>query len=85
MHDLYEGICRYNLGQLLNRLINKDKLFSLERLNNRIYSFDYGDNHSTNIPPIININALKNKYIIYSAAEMACLWQYLGLIIDDLI
>jgi len=85
MHDLYEGICRYDLGQLLNRLINKDKLFSLQRLNNRIYSFDYGDNHSTNIPPSININALKNKYIIYSAAEMACLWQYLGLIIGDLI
>lgn len=85
MHDLFEGVCRYDLGQLLNRLINKDNLFSLETLNNRIYSFHYGDNHSTNIPPLINLDALKKRYIIYSAAEMACLWQYLSLIISDLI
>jgi len=85
MHDIFEGVCRYDLGQLLNRLIYKDNLFSLETFNNRICCFDYGDDHSTNKPPLINVEALKKKYIIYSASEMACLWQYLGLIIGDVI
>lgn len=69
---------------MLNRFINKDNLFPLETLNNRIYSFYYGNNHSTNISPLINLDTLKKRYIIYSA-EMACLWQYLGLKIGNLI
>lgn len=85
MHDLFEGVCRYDLGKVLFHLIYKDKLFSCEMLNNRIYSFDYGDQHSTNKPPAINVDAIKKKYVIYSASEMSTLWQYLGLIIGDLI
>jgi len=64
MHDLFEGVSRYDLGQLLNRLIYKDNLFSLETLNDRICCFDYGDDHSTNKSPLINIEALK-KIIHY--------------------
>lgn len=53
MHDLFEGICRYDLGHLLFNLIYKDKLFSCDTLNSRIYSFDYGDKYSANKPPLI--------------------------------
>lgn len=86
MHDLFEGVCRYDLGHLLYTLINKENLFSLETLNkNRIRSFDYGSNPSINVLPLINVDAINKKYIIYSAAEMACFWQNLGLIIGDLV
>lgn len=41
MHDIFEGICRYEIAKLLNILINTDKLFSLNILNDRIRFFDY--------------------------------------------
>lgn len=85
MHDLFEGVCRYDFGHLLYMLINKKKLFSLEILNDRIRFLDYGTNPSINKPLLINIDAINKKYIIYSAAEMACFSQYLGLIIGDLV
>lgn len=47
--------------------------------------FDYGSNHSINVPSFINVDAINKKHIIYSASEMACFLQSLGIIIGDLI
>lgn len=47
MHDLYEGICRYDMSKIINSLI-KEKCFSLKILNNRIRYF----NHRCNIPGV---------------------------------
>jgi len=41
MYDLFEEVCHYDLDPALNILIKKNKLFSFETLNNRIYFFDY--------------------------------------------
>lgn len=40
MHDVYEGICRYELGAIFNYFINK-KIFTLQFLNERIKFFNY--------------------------------------------
>lgn len=85
MHDIFEGICRYDLGKILQMFIIDQKLFSLETLNHRIRYFDYGSQDSKNVPTLITLDALKKGYIIYSAAEMACFLYYLGLLIGDLI
>ena len=85
MHDIFEGVCRYELGKLLHTFIVKDKLFSLETLNSRLRFFDYGIKTSANIPPVISIDTMKKGHLIYSASEMACFVQNLGLIIGDLV
>ncbi|XP_066595382.1 uncharacterized protein [Prorops nasuta] len=83
MHDLYEGICRYELGQILNGLLNIDKLFTLETLNSRVRYFNYGI--KINLPPPLTADSIKKQYIIYSASEMQSIIKYLSLIIGDLI
>ena len=65
--------------------IVKDKLFSLETLNSRIRLFDYGIKTSANISPVISVDTIKKGHLIYSASEMACFVQNLGLIIGDLV
>lgn len=40
MHDLFEGICRYDIAKMLKNFIYKEKLFSLNILNERIRNFD---------------------------------------------
>lgn len=81
MHDIYEGICRYEVGIILKYLID-EKLFSLQFLNERIKYFNFGA-YERNRVPLIKTEHIKKCCIIISAAEMACLVRYLGLIIGD--
>lgn len=41
MHDLYEGVCLYDMQLFLHKLIAIFKTFSLETLNSRINSINY--------------------------------------------
>ncbi|XP_066595389.1 uncharacterized protein [Prorops nasuta] len=85
MHDLFEGVCRHEMGQIVYELIFIQKLFSLEVLNNRIQYFDFGNKYSVNKPVSISDAAIKKKLIILSASEMACFVQFFGLFIGDLV
>lgn len=67
MHDILEGICRYDLGNILYHFICVDKIFSLDTLNNRIKFYNFFDK---NKPPLITRNQLLRKHIIFSASEM---------------
>lgn len=70
MHDIFERICRYDLGQLLNTLINKDKLFSLHTLNDRIrfFCFEFDDfDPSINTPTLISVDAINKKHNLLSS------------------
>ena len=53
MHDFLEGICRYDVANLLNYFIYVRKYFTLQHLNFKICAFHYGANNSTNKPPEI--------------------------------
>lgn len=46
MHDVLEGAIHVEIKCLLIELIQKQKLFSLRTLNDRISSFPYGDDLS---------------------------------------
>ena len=84
MHDFLEGVCTYDLHAIITEFIFIKKYFTLEILNARIRSFNYGSN--TNKPPEILLNRLKgNLTLKMSAAEMLCFVRYFGLIIGDLI
>lgn len=73
MHDLYEGIFRYDMALIIKTLINQ-KCFTLNELNNRIRFFTY-ENSEKNIAPGISETHLQNGCIILSASEMLCLMR----------
>lgn len=86
MHDLLEGVFKYDLALILNHLIYYSKYISLENLNNRIETFNYGPVDIRNRPTLITEDNLKRqKTIKMTASEMLCFSKYLGLIIGDLI
>lgn len=50
MHVLLEGIVPYELSLLLTEYITVKKYFSVEKLNDRIASFQYSTQEAKNIP-----------------------------------
>ncbi|XP_053597917.1 uncharacterized protein LOC103578086 isoform X2 [Microplitis demolitor] len=80
MHDLIEGIHRYSMALIIENVIKKN-YFTFEQLNSRIKYFLYEDLES--VPPMINKNHLKNKYLIMSASEMLSLVRNFCFIIGD--
>ena len=71
MHDVLEGVLQYECKEMLKLLINQEKTFTLELLNNRIQLFDYGYMYDKDKPSPIQPrtlasenNSLKQKGII---------------------
>ncbi|XP_070525972.1 uncharacterized protein [Cardiocondyla obscurior] len=83
MHDLYEGICRYNIAKILKNFIYEEKLFSLSILNERIRNFDCISSKTINFR--IQPESIKNELIILSASEMKYLVYNFPFFIGDLI
>lgn len=50
LHDLFEGICHYDMCHIINHCISSN-YFSLRTLNIRKQMFDYGGLEIDNIPP----------------------------------
>lgn len=81
-----EGVCKYDIGLILKEMIYNLKYFSLNTLNNRIESSNYGPLDIRSRPTLITDSSLKQKgYLKTSASEILCFTKYLGLIIDDLV
>lgn len=85
MHDLYEGVCRYDFGKILKDLIFEKKYFTINILNNRIKYFNHADVDIGNKVPPIPLNHVENELIIMSSAEMHALVTYFPLMIGDLV
>lgn len=84
MHDLLEGICRYDIGKILNNLINKNKFFTLQIFHERIRFFNKTSFGENVIPPI-TLDSIRKELIIISASEMKYLVLNLNLFIGDLV
>ena len=86
MHDLCEGICMYIMREILYTYVFLKKYFTVQDLNDRIKNFQFGPTESSNKPPPISVNRIKNKENPkMSASEMLCFTRYFGLIVGDLI
>lgn len=86
MHDMAEGVCKYDIGLILKEMIFSLKYFSLDTLNNRIESFDFGPLNIRSRPTLITELSIKREGCLkMSASEMLCFTKYLGLIIGDLV
>jgi len=59
MHDLFEGICKYDLTKILNNFINKENFFTLDVLNERINCFNHVSN--SNIPQPLQSESIKKN------------------------
>ena len=82
MHDLEEGVCRYDVGKVLSHFITGGH-FTLAFLNERIAGFGFGVNEQKNKSRPILESHIKRRMIIMSASEMKCFIQTLPLIIGD--
>jgi len=85
MHDIFEGVCQYDLSQILLHYIYETKLFMLEELNNRLSRFDFGFEDGVNRPPSLKKEKLKNYRLGFSSSETIYFVKYFGLLIGDLI
>lgn len=86
MHDILEGVGPLEVKLVLNSLIEQKHL-TLDKLNYRITSFDYGFCDKGNVPSVISQSDLKNVEgaMRQSAAQMWCLLRLLPTMIGDLI
>ena len=86
MHDLLEGICPLEFKLVVCELVAK-QLFTLEMLNSRIVSFDYGSEEAKNRPVVVTDYAIHNPDSSpgQNAAQMWLLIRFLPLIIGDLV
>ena len=50
MHDILEGVLQYCVKEILKVYIMEKKFFTLQELNKRIVSFDYGYHNESNKP-----------------------------------
>lgn len=83
MHDVFEGVCHYDLCHIILYYIDNAQFFDLNTLNNRIQMFNYSP--CKNIPGIIKREHLLSKRLRTSASEMMSLIYYLPLAVGDLI
>lgn len=83
MHDVLEGVVPYELKLVLQKLIDL-KCFTLEQINQRILSHDYGTLESKNRPCPIRLDNVGNR-IGQKAAQAWCLIRFLPIILGDLI
>ena len=81
MHDILEGIARYDLILILRKIIYELRLVSLVDLNQRLHSFSYEKTGHVNKPPQLLESQIKNGYLIISSSEMLTLIKFICLII----
>lgn len=85
MHDLFEGVCHYNVCHILQYYIFDVKIISLENLNNRKQYFNYGAIEIGNNSHTIEKHHLLKFHLKMSTREMMCFIHFLPLMIGDLI
>lgn len=85
MHDLFEGICHYDLCHITKYFTYIMKIFSLETLNVRKQNFNYGCIETGNYSKPIALNHLNRYHLKMTASEMKNFVHFFPLIIGDLI
>lgn len=83
MHDLYEGVHRYDMALIIDKLIT-ERFFTLDLINARLQYLTY-EIHDKNTPPCITKDHIKKRCIIFSASEMVTLVRNFRYAVGDLV
>ncbi|XP_050516038.1 uncharacterized protein LOC126890912 [Diabrotica virgifera virgifera] len=85
MHDLFEGVCHYDICNILLSLI-KENIITLEVLNSRKNLFQYGETEVGYISSsTIDISRLNSNKLKMSARECWTFIHFLPLMLGDLV
>lgn len=86
MHDLYEGIVKYDIPMILERFFNDDTIdLDLDTLNHLKQNFCYGHIEIGNLSCEITANNIKNSSLKMSASEAKTFLHFLPLMIGQYI
>lgn len=85
MHDVFEGICHYDMCHAILYYTETVKLFSLETLNNRKTTINYGPLEISSISPPIIITHLQKYHLKMSPREIMTFVYFFPLIIGNLV
>lgn len=85
MHDVFLGVCKYNLSKILHYFVYGKKYFSLQTLNYRKQMFQYGDTEIENSSPSIQKHHIENSSFKMSAKQMKTFVHFVLLMIGDLV
>lgn len=85
MHDIFEGVCDFDISRILDHFINDKMYFTLQDLNNRKQNFSYGSKDVKNLSPPITQENLNNRKLKMSASERKTFAHFLPLMIGDLV
>lgn len=85
MHDIYLGVCKYNLSKIVYYFVYKKKFLSLDTLNYRKQMFQYGDTEIANISPPIEKKHILNASFKMNAKQMKTFIHFFTLMVGDLI
>lgn len=84
MHDIYEGVCHYNMCHIIKKFIEMG-YFDLNKLNDRKLAFNYGAIEIGNISPAITQKHLESCHLKMTAREMMSFVHLFSLIVGDLV
>lgn len=70
MHDIMEGIAKYDVALFLHNVIYERKIINIYTLNKLKQEFDFGSIEIGNMGPEITETHIKNKCLSMSASEM---------------
>lgn len=85
MHDVFEGVCHYDMCHIISYFTEKIKYFSLDTLNSRKKLFSYGSIEIGNISSQIKPEHLKKFHLKMNAREVMNFVHFFPLIIGDLV
>ncbi|KAK3928612.1 3-phosphoshikimate 1-carboxyvinyltransferase [Frankliniella fusca] len=75
MHDCLEGVCKYDILEILNDFVFESKLLKINDLQRVMVNHNYGD--VSNTPPLITVDDLRKNNLRMSANEMLVFMQHL--------
>lgn len=85
MHDLLEGVLKYDMIHILNYYIVQSKTLFLHILNDRLRTSDYQLNNISNKPPLILMEEIERKSLKMSANEMYNFTFMFCMLVGDLV
>lgn len=85
MHDIFEGVCHYDLCHIITYFVEKMRFFDLQTLNLRKNTFNYGQDEIGNISGEIKTQHLTSKHLKMTAREVMTFIHFLTLMIGDLV